>query len=192
MSTRSATNKRTQNHEYAGVSRRSAASAKPAREAAGSVRVVRSTSKARRDDRIYAASSIMLKADPDYKRRRMIFWLLTGAGLLLIISAALMMQGAGDAAVTTPQIVVIVVSYALVIGAFIFDWVRIRPLRNAYQAKAGGMTDAKLIAFIEADAVREEESRANKGKKEAEDAPAPAEPEAPRRKRPKKNNRSRR
>ena len=48
MSMRSATNKRTQNREYAGATRKSAASAKPARAAAGSVRVVPASAKERR------------------------------------------------------------------------------------------------------------------------------------------------
>ena len=50
MSTRSATNKRTQFHEVTGVARKSAASAKPARQAASSVRVVPASSKARRKE----------------------------------------------------------------------------------------------------------------------------------------------
>ena len=50
MSTRSATNKRTQSHEVTGVARKSAASAKPARQAASSVRVVPASSKARRKE----------------------------------------------------------------------------------------------------------------------------------------------
>ena len=90
MSTRSATNKRTQSHEVTGVARKSAASAKPARQAASSVRVVPASSKARRkelekgenleglskeekrarkakqrakEDRIYTVSNILLKQD---------------------------------------------------------------------------------------------------------------------------------
>ena len=93
MSTRSATNKRTQSHEVTGVARKSAASAKPARQAASSVRIVPASSKARRkelekgenleglskeekrarkakqrakEDRIYTVSNILLKQDEDY------------------------------------------------------------------------------------------------------------------------------
>ena len=101
MSTRSATNKRTQSHEVTGVARKSAASAKPARQAASSVRVVPASSKARRkelekgenleglskeekrarkakqrarEDRIYTVSNILLKQDEDYTKRRRIWW----------------------------------------------------------------------------------------------------------------------
>lgn len=100
MSTRSATNKRTQSHEVTGVARKSAASAKPARQAASSVRVVPASSKARRkelekgenleglskeekrarkakqrakEDRIYTVSNILLKQDEDYTKRRRIW-----------------------------------------------------------------------------------------------------------------------
>lgn len=111
MSTRSATNKRTQSHEVTGVARKSAASAKPARQAASSVRVVPASSKARRkelekgenleglskeekrarkakqrakEDRIYTVSNILLKQDEDYTKRRRIWWAVLTIGMVLV------------------------------------------------------------------------------------------------------------
>ena len=226
MSTRSATNKRTQNREYTGAARKSAASAKPAREAAGSVRVVPASSKARRaqrergeslegmsreekrarkrelrarEDRVYSVSNSMLKQDPEYKKRRAIFWVILGLALAILLMVWLMlfgMDGAQDVA-TIPQIVGVVVAYVAVFGAFIFDFVRIRPLRNYYRGQAEGMSDKKIFEYIERAAAEEEASRSRKKSKAAkdeepavQDAPAEAEPAA--KKRPKKNNRSRR
>ena len=111
MSTRSATNKRTQSHEVTGVARKSAASAKPARQAASSVRVVPASSKARRkelekgenleglskeekrarkakqrakEDRIYTVSNILLKQDEDYTKRRRIWWIVLAIGMVTL------------------------------------------------------------------------------------------------------------
>ena len=113
MSTRSATNKRTQSHEVTGVARKSAASAKPARQAASSVRVVPASSKARRkelekgenleglskeekrarkakqrakEDRIYTVSNILLKQDEDYTKRRRIWWIVLAIGMVLVVA----------------------------------------------------------------------------------------------------------
>ena len=113
MSTRSATNKRTQSHEVTGVARKSAASAKPARQAASSVRVVPASSKARRkelekgenleglskeekrarkakqrakEDRIYTVSNILLKQDEDYTKRRRIWWAVLAIGMVLVVA----------------------------------------------------------------------------------------------------------
>ena len=113
MSTRSATNKRTQSHEVTGVARKSAASAKPARQAASSVRVVPASSKARRkelekgenleglskeekrarkakqrakEDRIYTVSNILLKQDEDYTKRRRIWWAVLTIGMVLVVA----------------------------------------------------------------------------------------------------------
>ena len=113
MSTRSATNKRTQSHEVTWVARKSAASAKPARQAASSVRVVPASSKARRkelekgenleglskeekrarkakqrakEDRIYTVSNILLKQDEDYTKRRRIWWIVLAIGMVLVVA----------------------------------------------------------------------------------------------------------
>ena len=109
MSTRSATNKRTQERDYAGAARKSAASAKPARVAASSVRVVSSSAKARRkeyeqgesleglskaekkarkqelrakEDRMYSAANILMKGDEEYRDKRRVFWVLEGVGIV--------------------------------------------------------------------------------------------------------------
>ena len=60
MSMRSATNKRTLEQEYTGATRKGAGSAKPARAAAGSVRVVPASSKARRTAAVRGESLVGL------------------------------------------------------------------------------------------------------------------------------------
>lgn len=173
MSTRSATNKRTQSHEVTGVARKSAASAKPARQAASSVRVVPASSKARRkelekgenleglskeekrarkakqrarEDRIYTVSNILLKQDEDYTKRRRIWWAVLAIGMVSI----------------PVQMVGIVLSYVIILGDFIYDFVRIRPLRNMYRTQAEGMSENKLNALIERAAAEEDKKDSKK------------------------------
>jgi len=187
VSTRSATNKRTQSHEVTGVARKSAASAKPARQAASSVRVVPASSKARRkelekgenleglskeekrarkakqrakEDRIYTVSNILLKQDEDYTRRRRIWWIVLAIGMVAIW-ASLYFAPAGM--VSSPvQMVGIVLSYVIILGDFIYDFARIRPLRNMYRAQAEGMSENKLNALIERAAAEEDKKDSKK------------------------------
>lgn len=240
MSTRSATNPRTQNREYTGATRKSAASAKPARSAASSVRVVPATAKERRrvaergesleglskeekrarkreqrakDDRIYSASNIMLRADEDYKKRRRIFWgIMIGAVACILITWVLLSISIGVSGTSeldpTLQIVLVVLVYAFIIAAFVYDLIRIRPLRNYYRTRAEGMSDARITELLEQDARAEaakKRKRGGLGKKKAAakveaaageggagDGAGAGATAAPAKKRPKKNQRSRR
>lgn len=205
------------------MARKSAASAKPARAAAGSVRVVPSSAKARRkeaergeslaglsreekrarkqeerrrDDRIYTASNIMLKKDPEYKHLRTIFWVLLAIGMVIIIAAWAMMFGLDEQAVQDTyaiQLGCVIVAYVFIIGTFIFDFVKIRPLRNFYRSQAEGMPEKKIIALIEQEAA---EPKGKKGDKDRSVEPVKVEDtstDAPVKKTGrKKNHRSRR
>lgn len=205
------------------MARKSAASAKPARAAAGSVRVVPSSAKARRkeaergeslaglsreekrarkqeerrrDDRIYTASNIMLKKDPEYKHLRTIFWVLLAIGMVIIIAVWAMMFGLDEQAVQDTyaiQLGGVIVAYVFIIGTFIFDFVKIRPLRNFYRSQAEGMPEKKIIALIEQEAA---EPKGKKGDKDRSVEPVKVEDtsmDAPVKKTgPKKNHRSRR
>ncbi len=231
MSTRSVNNPRTRDREFTGAARKSASSAKPARAAASSVRVVPASSKERRraaargesltglskeekrarkreeraqEDRIYNASTIMLKADVDYTRRRRMFWTiivvgLSAAILLMILYSAASNQGLE---LSTPvQIGFLVVAYAAIFGALIYDVVRINPLRKFYRTRAEGMTEAQLRAITNDDSAIRERRRTRRDKKGA-DAKAAADEAAreeagdtqasTRKRGPRKNNRSRR
>ncbi len=190
MSTRSATNKRTQSHDVTGVARKSAASANPARQAASSVRVVPASSKARRkelekgenldglskeekrarkakqraEDRIYTVSNILLKQDEDYTKRRRIWWAVLAIGMVLVVAIGASLYFAPGGTVSSPvQMVGIILSYVIILGDFIYDFVRIRPLRNRYRTQAEGMSENKLNALIER-AAAEEDKKASKKK----------------------------
>lgn len=225
MSTRSANNPRTQNREYTGATRKSASSAKPARAAASSVRVVPASNKARRkqeergesleglskeekrarkrelraqEDRRYAVADEMLKSDQDYPQRRRVFWALVVAGVIIIAAAWLLLSNVGGIAgamdartLNLVEIVIIVLGYVAIIGAMIYDFVRIRPLRNYYRSKAEGMTDARARDFLASTSTGK---NAKKGfKKNAGHTVEPVKDGAiSTKKKPKKNQRSRR
>ena len=180
MSTRSPMNKRNQEHAGSGMTRKSAGSAKPARAAAASVRVVPASAKDKRkqlergedlsglsreekkarkaelrreEDRIYTASSQLMKEDEDYPRYRRIWWVLLVIGILALIGtwvllAVLGQEGMAEKGAQTAQFALIVAAYAAIIVAFIFDFIKIRPIRNACRDKAAGMTAAKLDEVI--------------------------------------------
>lgn len=222
MTIRSANNKRVQNHEYAGATRRSASSAKPARAAASSVRVVPASSKARRrereqgesleglskeekkarkqemrikEDRMYSAANILMKNDEEYRSKRRVFWVLMGVGVVAIFVVWVLIMGVANAlpanVLGIAQIVGLVLAYGFVIGAFIFDLVKIRPIRNFYKAQVAGMTDRKVLEVLE-DAEKDSK-KGSKHKKDEEPAKEEAAPEpAPKKRGPKKNHRSRR
>lgn len=160
-----------------GMARKSASSAKPAREAAGSVRVVPASSKAKRaqmergedlsklskeekkarkaalrdeEDRVYAVANQLMKEDPAYPRRRRVWWELMIVGVVSLVLAWVAVSfldlGENQASV---QLGLIIVAYATVIGAFIYDMVRIRPIRNAARSEAEGMSESRKNAVLE-------------------------------------------
>lgn len=194
MSTRSAQNKRTQDklqgESRQGMARKSASSAKPARAAASSVRVVPASAKAKRaaaertedlsglskeekkarkaeirrqEDRVYTASNALLKEDKDYVRLRRIWWVLLGIGIVALIGTWVLLAVLGQDAANmktaqTAQMAMIIAAYAAIIAAFIFDFIKIRPIRNAFRATAAGMSDAKLDEVI-ARSMKEKDSK---------------------------------
>ena len=174
MSTRSPQNKRSQEMAQGnrtGMARKSASSAKPAREAAGSVRVVPASSKAKRaqlergedlskpskeerkarkaeinraEDRVYAVADQIMKENLDYRNYRRVWWMLMILGVVSIVIAWIVMSiGKGDSDFAPLQLSLIVVAYASIIGAFIFDMAKIRPIRNAARAEAQGMSESR-------------------------------------------------
>ncbi len=236
MTIRSSSNKRVQNREYTGASRKSAASAKPARAAASSVRVVPASSKARRrereqgesleglsreekrarrrelrvkEDNMLSAANILMKEDDEYRSKRRIFWALIGIGVVGIALEWLLLMGTfsmlPEDSLNVISIVGIIASYAFVIASFVYDMVKIRPIRNFYKAQVSGMADRRVVEVIEKAAEKSEKEKSAKKrgfKKRSADAndagasTAQAETEGPvqehKKKRPKKNQRSRR
>ncbi|AEB06171.1 hypothetical protein Corgl_0042 [Coriobacterium glomerans PW2] len=192
MSTRSPMNKRSQTRERRGVARRSAASAKPAREAAGSVRVAPASSRDRRrqleqgeslqgltreekrarrqqrriqEDRIFDVSNILMKQDDDYRKRRGHLWIVVGVAAVLAAATIIIMFAMRRRALIPPaslQFVSFIIFYGVMIVALIYDAVRLRPIRNFYRAQAQGLSERKLVSLLERAAARDQAARASR------------------------------
>ena len=159
-----------------GFSRSSAAKARPAREAASSVRVssgssskgglgTPETKEEKRDRRRREreeenlrnrAYDLVLRSMPDYRRTDRVFWVLVGVGMVFAVISLVAMYRFGEVTdVTSPvgmfSTGALLLAYVCSIGAIIFDLVKRRPFRKQAQARVGGLTEKKLIELFEQD-----------------------------------------
>lgn len=181
--------------EHKGVARKSAASAKPARAAAQGVRVVSSTGKVKKsaapltkeerkerrraqreeEDQVASVSNLLMKREPEYKKNQRIWWVLLGGGFAVVLVSFFLSSAAGDAGssydVSTPlglaSVVTLVVAYAMIIGALIWEFRKMRPLRNAAMIKAKSMSAKKRQAVFEEEYEADEKRRAEKAARKA-------------------------
>lgn len=159
MTQRNPMNPRSQNKSYKGVSRKSASSAKPVRQAASSVRTLsreardkqqqkQAKEQAKEEQRKERERAAVLGAavlkTPEYKKWRKI-WVITIVVAVIAIAAswgcsALVNNGTLPAELfgtTAPvTIVLIVIGYGCLIAALVIDFKKIRKMRKAYEAKA--------------------------------------------------------
>ena len=151
----------------AGFSRRSAARAKPAREAAGSVRTSaksqaemskeekKAAREARRteEDLLYEAKKAYLNMNEAYRASQRLWWGLLGGGMACSIVSFMIMRymqsgQSSSESMATVSVVFMVLAYAQIIGAFIYDLVKVRPMRNEANDKLGGMSKKRLNQLI--------------------------------------------
>ncbi|MBQ6395505.1 MAG: hypothetical protein IJH87_04100 [Atopobiaceae bacterium] len=180
-------------------SKRSAARAKVAREAGGSVRqggninlsndnasrkayatdrLRRKTErdKRRRDeDRIYAVSDILLEDSDEYKSLRRIWNILMIGAVAMIISTVVLGQvsarveeGSFKDVVNVLTTATLILGYVLIAATFIFDMIKMRPLRAEYDQRVRSMTDKRQQQIL-ADH-EEAEAAKRKAKREAKKA----------------------
>ena len=171
-----------QSQNSSGFSRRSAARAKPRREAAGSVRMesaskpesqmTKEEKKAAREKRrteedlIFDAKRAVLNQMPEYQRSQKIWWGLLIAGIVCTLLAWGVLQqinanniGQGYGAATA---VIMVLAYVLVIGAFIFDLWKVRPMRKAADEQVAGMSKRRMQNLVEEEEARKAAKKAKK------------------------------
>ncbi len=163
-----------------GFSRRSTARAKPKREVAGSVRTSASAAKdmtkeerkAQRkaqqneDDLRRDVAESILKEQPGYVRNQRIWWACVIAGMACaafswLIMRSLQNDSTGGENLAMFSIALMVIAYVLVIGAFIFDMVKVRPMRNAASEKVVGLSKRRLqkMAAESAEAAAEKKNK---------------------------------
>ena len=98
---------------------------------------------------------LVLRSNPEYKRSEKVWWILLGIGFGMTIVSLVMVYvfPSADTALTTFSGVVsvgsLVLAYGFIIGGFIYDWVKRRPMRKA----------AENLEFEEAARLRDEVKR---------------------------------
>lgn len=161
-----------------GFSRRSTARAKPKREVAGSVRTASSAAKdmskeerkAQRkaqqseDDLRRDVAESILKEQPGYVLSQRIWWGCVIGGMACaafswLIMRSLQSNADGGENLAMFSIGLMVFAYVLVIGAFIYDMVKVRPMRNAASEKVAGLTKRRLQKMADEAAEAEAEKK---------------------------------
>lgn len=124
------------------------------------------------EDRMNMAANALLKQDKEYARTQRMWWILLGVGLgLTVISFGInyMLNRTGadtsGANVLVPvALISLVLAYVCIIGAFIYDLMKARPIRKRVDAEVKGMTKRRLEQIIREDAEREAAEKAAKKK----------------------------
>ena len=65
------------------------------------------------------------------------------------------------------SIVSLILAYGFIIGAFVYDWVKRRPIRKATEKKVQGMTDKKILELFEKERIEESKRAAEKAARKA-------------------------
>lgn len=123
-----------------------------------------------REDLLAAVANAMMKKDAEYVKRRRLWWVFLAVGLASIFLSFIagILGGSVDSPynLTSPSgilaVVSLVVAYAAIIGALVYELVRIRPIRNVIMAKAKGLSDKKKRAILEEGYAEDDRRRAEK------------------------------
>ena len=175
-----------------GFSRRSTAKARPVREQASGVRVIsaedakagrsgKKTSEmtkeerkadraARRDedDLRNSVANILLKQDEAYQHTQRIWWIALGVGFAMTLISFFLTWIVGrdevvaNATYTIISLVSLMLAYVCIIGAFVYDFIKGRPVRRRVDDEVHGMTRKRLETIVREDAEAEAEKRAAK------------------------------
>ena len=169
----------------------SVASAKPRREAAAGVRVVSSSGKTtkgksemtkeerkaernrerEKEDRRYSLTQAYLEEDEDYKAAHKTWWIFLGAGIALVVVAftlyGLVNQQGAEASPVMAFLALasMVLAYVAIIGGLIYDWVKIRPLRQKITKRVESMSDKRVKTILNQKAREQAEEERRKARK---------------------------
>ena len=172
MSQRNPMNERYTSDERTGVTRKSAASAKPKSKAAASVTVKsakktpeqkKAAEKAARREAAAKQREVERKYykpdTPRYKRLRIIWWVML-VGAIGCTALSFVGQGAMPQGVS---IAILIAAYALIIGAFVLDFWQIKKERVAYQERMLALEEKNAKAEKQARRVQQAKQAKTKG-----------------------------
>ena len=170
---------------------RSVATAKPSREAAAGVRVVSSSGKTtknqsemtkeerkaernrerEKEDRRYSLTQAYMEEDEEYKAAHKTWWIFLGVGMALVVVAFTLygfvnQQGANASPVLAfLALASMVCAYICIIGGLIYDWVKIRPLRQKVAKRVESMSDKRVRTVLNQKAREQAEEERRKARK---------------------------
>lgn len=162
-----------------GFVRKSAGKAKPSRQAAAGVRMTTASGKSkskknmtkeelkaeRKHDREvadlrYNVTQKVLEERDEYNKARKIWWRLLIASVSLMVVAIGLYLVVSNMGQDAPEalgiagLVVMVLAYTVTIGALIYDWRKIRPLRRDAEKYVESMSEKRLVTAINKPAKR--------------------------------------
>ena len=118
------------------------------------------------------ANQILLNRNEEYRKSERMWWVVIGIGFAFTIISLIMTYVIPDAAhdLTQPagkiSIGLLFAAYACIIGGFVYDWRKRRPVRKEIERKVDGMTQKKLAQLFEEERkLRAEEEAAKKASK---------------------------
>lgn len=109
------------------------------------------------EDIFNSLTNAMLKADELYTSRRRVWWVFLGLGLVFVVAAfASGYIGAPDGSnmydlSTTGgvlSVVSLVLAYVFIITSLVYEWMKIRPIRNEKQDKVTSLSPKKRRAML--------------------------------------------
>lgn len=109
------------------------------------------------EDIFNSLTNAMLKADELYTSRRRMWWVFLGLGLVFVVAAfASGYIGAPDGSnmydlSTTGgvlSVVSLVLAYVFIITSLVYEWMKIRPIRNEKQDKVTSLSPKKRRAML--------------------------------------------
>ena len=127
------------------------------------------------EDIFNSLTNAMLKADELYTSRRRMWWVFLGLGLVFVVAAFVSGYiGAPDGSnmydlSTTGgvlSVVSLVLAYVFIITSLVYEWMKIRPIRNEKQDKVTSLSPKKRRAMLadlyEADERKRAEKKSTK------------------------------
>ena len=109
------------------------------------------------EDIFNSLTNAMLKADELYTSRRRMWWVFLGLGLVFVVAAFVSGYiGAPDGSnmydlSTTGgvlSVVSLVLAYVFIITSLVYEWMKIRPIRNEKQGKVTSLSPKKRRAML--------------------------------------------
>ena len=109
------------------------------------------------EDIFNSLTNAMLKADELYTSRRRMWWVFLGLGLVFVVAAFISGYiGAPDGSnmydlSTTGgvlSVVSLVLAYVFIITSLVYEWMKIRPIRNEKQDKVTSLSPKKRRAML--------------------------------------------